>query len=57
MTLQETTTTIEFYYPHTGKWYRFIDKRIDDKLQSRICQEIKTGKFSQNPLIHKGKND
>jgi len=29
-----------FYYPHTGKWYRFIDTREvgTDNLVERVCQ-------------------
>ena len=38
---KETITTREFYYPQTGKWYRYIDKRINGNLLSRVCQEIK----------------
>jgi len=32
-----------FYYPHTYKWYRFIDVREvgTEKLQSRVCEEYK----------------
>jgi len=28
-----------FYYPHTKKWYRFIDTKVDGGLLSRVCQE------------------
>ncbi|KKM93998.1 hypothetical protein LCGC14_1202810 [marine sediment metagenome] len=35
----------EFYYPRTGKWYRFTDTRINGGLLSRVCIEI-VGWFS-----------
>jgi len=33
-------TTRTFYYIQTGKWYKFIDTRIDGKLLSRVCKEL-----------------
>lgn len=33
--------TTEFYYPQTGKWYRYTDNRDDaGQLISRKCDEI-----------------
>ncbi len=29
-----------FYYPQTGRWYQFIDMRIDGELSSRVCKTL-----------------
>jgi len=32
-----------FYYPHDGKWYRFIDERnAAGELTSRVCEQSDT---------------
>lgn len=39
--MTKVTTGEWFFYPHTGKWYRYIDTREGGKLVARVCQEYK----------------
>jgi len=42
-----------FYYSFTGKWYRFIDTRINEQLTTRVCQvsDTKPKKNKKNDKV------